>query len=67
MIRHMTMATVVVAALLPFAASAQSPRADLEGRVALAKCEQGDSATAIPILERKLTNARRLRLSGVFL
>ena len=88
MIRHMTMATVAVVALLPFAASAQSPRvdleycsalgakyaryvgsaetsprrliprADLEGRVALAKCEQGDAATAIPILERKLTNAK---------
>ena len=33
-------------------------RFDLESRVAMAKCEEGDAATAIPILERKLTNAK---------
>jgi hypothetical protein len=30
--------------------------ADLESRVAVAKCEQGDSAAGIPVLERKLIN-----------
>ena len=29
---------------------------DLEGRVAVAKCNEGDAAAAIPILERKLVN-----------
>ena len=33
-------------------------RTDLEGRLALSKCQAGDTATAIPILERKLRNAR---------
>lgn len=27
---------------------------NLDGRIAVAKCEQGDTATGIPILERKL-------------
>ena len=31
---------------------------DVVGGVALAKCEEGDATTAIPILERKLLNAR---------
>jgi hypothetical protein len=31
---------------------------EVEGRVAVAKCQEGDAATAIPILERKLTGAR---------
>ncbi len=33
------------------------PAADsnIEGRVAVAKCQAGDTATGIPILERKLT------------
>ncbi len=31
---------------------------EVEGRVALAKCQAGDAATAIPILERKLTDAK---------
>jgi hypothetical protein len=30
---------------------------DVNGGVALAKCREGDAATAIPILERKLVNA----------
>lgn len=30
---------------------------DVNGGVALAKCKEGDAATAIPILERKLVNA----------
>jgi hypothetical protein len=30
---------------------------DVNGGVALAKCHEGDAATAIPILERKLVNA----------
>ena len=30
---------------------------DVNGGVALAKCKEGDTATAIPILERKLVNA----------
>ena len=30
---------------------------DVNGGVALAKCKEGDAATAIPILERKLINA----------
>lgn len=30
---------------------------DVNGEVALAKCHEGDTATAIPILERKLVNA----------
>jgi hypothetical protein len=33
-------------------------RTDLEGRLALSKCQAGDTATGIPILERKLRNAR---------
>ena len=32
-------------------------RPDANGGVALAKCKEGDAATAIPILERKLVNA----------
>jgi hypothetical protein len=32
-------------------------RPDVNGGVALAKCHEGDAATAIPILERKLVNA----------
>jgi hypothetical protein len=32
-------------------------RPDVNGGVALAKCKEGDTATAIPILERKLVNA----------
>jgi hypothetical protein len=32
-------------------------RPDVNGGVALAKCHEGDAAAAIPILERKLTNA----------
>ena len=32
-------------------------RPDVNGGVALAKCKEGDAATAIPILERKLVNA----------
>ncbi|MFI5000174.1 MAG: hypothetical protein ACHQK9_09870 [Reyranellales bacterium] len=31
---------------------------EVEGSVAVAKCREGDAATAIPILERKLVNAR---------
>jgi hypothetical protein len=31
---------------------------DVVGGVALAKCAEGDTAAAIPILERKLTDAR---------
>jgi hypothetical protein len=31
-------------------------RTDLEGRYAVSRCEQGDAASAIPILERKLVN-----------
>ena len=30
---------------------------DVNGGVALAKCHEGDAATSIPILERKLVNA----------
>ena len=30
---------------------------DVNGGVALAKCKEGDTAAAIPILERKLVNA----------
>ena len=30
---------------------------DVNGGVALAKCHEGDAATSIPILERKLLNA----------
>jgi hypothetical protein len=30
---------------------------DVDGGVALAKCKEGDPAAAIPILERKLTDA----------
>jgi hypothetical protein len=30
---------------------------DVNGGVALAKCKEGDTAVAIPILERKLTDA----------
>jgi hypothetical protein len=30
---------------------------DVNGGVALAKCHEGDTAVAIPILERKLVNA----------
>ena len=41
--------------------SEAGPRApvtpDVNGGVALAKCKEGDPATAIPILERKLINA----------
>jgi len=33
-------------------------RGDAEGEVAVAKCRAGDAATAIPVLERKLTDAR---------
>ena len=33
-------------------------RSDLTGRLALAKCAEGDTATAIPILEQKLANAK---------
>ena len=29
---------------------------DVEARVALAKCDEGDAASAIPVLERKLVN-----------
>ena len=32
-------------------------RPDVNGGVALAKCREGDTAAAIPILERKLVNA----------
>jgi hypothetical protein len=32
-------------------------RPDVNGGVALAKCQSGDAAAAIPILERKLVNA----------
>ena len=32
-------------------------RPDVNGGVALAKCKEGDTAVAIPILERKLVNA----------
>ena len=32
-------------------------RPDVNSGVAMAKCKEGDTATAIPILERKLTNA----------
>jgi hypothetical protein len=32
-------------------------RPDVNGGVALAKCKSGDTAAAIPILERKLLNA----------
>lgn len=31
---------------------------DVEARVAIAKCQEGDTATGIPILERKLRNNR---------
>lgn len=31
-------------------------RPNVDGGVALAKCKEGDAATAIPILERKLTD-----------
>lgn len=33
-------------------------RPDVDSGVALAKCQAGDTATGIPMLERKLTNAR---------
>ena len=33
-------------------------RPDVNGGVALAKCHEGDTATAIPILERKLIDAK---------
>lgn len=33
-------------------------RTDPEGQFAVARCEQGDPASAIPILERKLVNNR---------
>jgi hypothetical protein len=33
-------------------------RPDVNGGVALAQCKEGNFATAIPILERKLTNAK---------
>src|SRR4051812_31319663 len=33
-------------------------RPDVDGGVALAKCQQGDTAAAIPILERKLIDAK---------
>ena len=33
-------------------------RPDVDGGVAVAKCHEGDTATAIPMLERKLTDAR---------
>lgn len=33
-------------------------RPDVNGGVALAKCHEGDTATAIPILERKLLDAK---------
>ena len=33
-------------------------RPDVEGRVALEKCRQGDTAWAIPVLERKLINGK---------
>lgn len=32
-------------------------RPEVEGRVAIEKCQQGDTAWAIPVLERKLANA----------
>ena len=32
-------------------------RPDVNGGVALAKCKEGDTAAAIPVLERKLVNA----------
>ena len=32
-------------------------RPDVNSGVAMAKCKEGDTATAIPILERKLVNA----------
>lgn len=31
---------------------------EVAARVALAKCHEGDTASAIPVLERKLTNAK---------
>ena len=31
-------------------------RTNLDARVALTKCRQGDAAAAIPVLERELTN-----------
>jgi hypothetical protein len=33
-------------------------RPDVDGGVAVAKCNEGDAAAAIPVLERKLTDAR---------
>ena len=36
----------------------QVKRFDVEGRVAIAKCQEGDAEAAIPILERKLVNAK---------
>jgi hypothetical protein len=32
--------------------------AEVAARVALAKCQEGDTAFAIPVLERKPTNAK---------
>jgi hypothetical protein len=36
---------------------AANRRPEVEGRVAIEKCQQGDTAWAIPVLERKLANA----------
>ena len=35
-----------------------SNRSDPEARVAIAKCNAGDTATGIPVLERKLTGSK---------
>jgi hypothetical protein len=34
------------------------PRGSLDGQVAVAQCQQGNAAAAIPVLERMLTNAK---------
>ena len=38
--------------------SKSSMRTNVEGSAAMAKCREGDTAAGIPILERKLINAR---------
>jgi len=39
--------------------SGRSPQQDsVDGRVALEQCKKGDSAAAIPVLEKKLRNAK---------
>jgi hypothetical protein len=39
-----------------FSSSTLARRVDVDARVAMEKCSQGDAAAAIPVLERKLVN-----------